>query len=97
MAFLGFSCEYLMRNLLSIAITQIAKKNFVNESVIQGEVCQVNETVTEEDPDGFQEGTYEWSEAVQGIILSSFYWGYIVTHVPGLYTFSTLVKCLQDY
>lgn len=72
-----------MRNLLSIAITQIAKKNFINESVITGEVCQVdnNETFTNDDESGNVEGTYEWSEAVQGVILSSFYWGYIITHV----------------
>jgi MFS transporter, ACS family, solute carrier family 17 (sodium-dependent inorganic phosphate cotransporter), other len=83
MTFLGFMCEYMMRNLLSIAITQIAKKNFVNESVISGEVCQidVNETFIEDEEDG-GEGTYEWSEAVQGVILSSFYWGYIITHLP---------------
>lgn len=85
MTFLGFMCEYMMRNLLSIAITQIAKKNFVDESVILGEVCQVddNETFTENAEGGSIEGTYEWSEAVQGVILSSFYWGYIITHVPG--------------
>lgn len=85
MAFLGFMCEYMMRNLLSIAITQIAKKNFVNESVISGEVCQVdNETFPGDDNDNeFVEGVYEWSEALQGVILSSFYWGYIITHIPG--------------
>jgi MFS transporter, ACS family, solute carrier family 17 (sodium-dependent inorganic phosphate cotransporter), other len=26
---------------------------------------------------------FDWSEATQGIILSSFYYGYIVTHLPG--------------
>lgn len=26
---------------------------------------------------------YDWSQSLQGLILSSFYWGYIVTHVPG--------------
>lgn len=28
-------------------------------------------------------GRYDWSQPLQGLILSSFYWGYIVTHVPG--------------
>lgn len=84
MAFLGFMCEYMMRNLLSIAITQIAKKNFVDESIISGEVCSIDEdSFPEEEDDVVIEGIYEWSEALQGIILSSFYWGYIVTHVPG--------------
>jgi MFS transporter, ACS family, solute carrier family 17 (sodium-dependent inorganic phosphate cotransporter), other len=76
----------MMRNLLSIAITQIARKNFVNESLIEGEVCQIdNETFTDDGDSGILEGTYEWSEAVQGVILSSFYWGYIITHIPGDY------------
>ena len=85
MAFLGFMCEYMMRNLLSIAITQIAKKTFSNESVISGEVCPAdNETFTDDGEGGsMNEGIYEWSEAVQGVILSSFYWGYIITHIPG--------------
>lgn len=26
---------------------------------------------------------FDWDEATQGIILSAFYYGYIVTHLPG--------------
>lgn len=26
---------------------------------------------------------YDWSQELQGLILSSFYWGYVVSHVPG--------------
>lgn len=77
-------CEYMMRNLLSIAITQIAKKTFANESVISGDVCPSDEDLFPDDEDDvINEGIYEWSEALQGVILSSFYWGYIVTHIPG--------------
>jgi MFS transporter, ACS family, solute carrier family 17 (sodium-dependent inorganic phosphate cotransporter), other len=83
MAFLGFMSEYMMRNLLSIAITQIAKKTFVNESIISGEVCPADNDTFPDNEDVITEGTYEWSQALQGVILSSFYWGYIVTHVPG--------------
>ena len=84
MTFLGFMCEYMMRNLLSIAITQIAKKTFVNESIISGEVCPLDDDFLSDDEDiVIVEGIYEWSEALQGVILSSFYWGYIVTHIPG--------------
>ena len=28
-------------------------------------------------------GDYDWSEELQGFILSSFYIGYIITHIPG--------------
>ena len=30
-----------------------------------------------------QHGTFEWDEYTQGLILSSFFWGYVVTHLPG--------------
>lgn len=26
---------------------------------------------------------FEWSEQVQGVILSAFYWGYVLSHFPG--------------
>lgn len=85
MAFLGFTVEYMMRNLLSIAITQIVKKTYTEESIISGEVCQGNNETFIEDEDGnvVNEGAYDWSEALQGVVLSSFYWGYIITHIPG--------------
>lgn len=30
-----------------------------------------------------EDGYYEWDEKTQGLILSSFFYGYIVTHLPG--------------
>jgi MFS transporter, ACS family, solute carrier family 17 (sodium-dependent inorganic phosphate cotransporter), other len=85
MTFLGFMCEYMMRNLLSIAITQIAKKQYTESQVISGEVCPINNgnDTLPGDEEFLAKGTYDWSEAVQGVILSSFYWGYIITHIPG--------------
>lgn len=86
MTFLGFMTEYMMRNLLSIAITEIAKKTYTNESIISGDVCPIdNETIVDDNDDqGYTtDGYYEWSETIQGVILSSFYWGYIITHIPG--------------
>lgn len=68
MAFLGFMCEYMMRNLLSIAITQIAKSNFTgdDQGIADGAFCPVvNETSDDEDSGVAVEGTYEWSEALQ--------------------------------
>lgn len=74
-----------MRNLLSIAITQIAKKTYTNESIISGDVCPIdNETIVDDNDDaGSSDGYYDWSETLQGVILSAFYWGYIITHIPG--------------
>lgn len=78
-----------MRNLLSIAITQIARKTYTNASIISGDVCPIdNETILDDnnnndDNESNTDGYYEWSETLQGVILSSFYWGYIITHIPG--------------
>lgn len=74
-----------MRNLLSIAITQIAKKTYTNASIISGDVCPIdNETIIDDNDEQVNtDGYYEWSETLQGVILSSFYWGYIITHIPG--------------
>lgn len=30
-----------------------------------------------------QSTLYDWDEKTQGLILSSFYWGYVLTHLPG--------------
>ena len=83
MAFLGFMCEYMMRNLLSIAITQIVKKQTSLSQEIQGEKCPSDNETLADIEDESDYGTHEWSEAIQGVILSSFYWGYIITHIPG--------------
>lgn len=85
MAFFGFTCEYMMRNLLSIAITQIVQQTYWDNSTINGERCPApaNSSNASDEDDATPTGTYEWSEAVQGLILSSFYMGYIITHIPG--------------
>jgi ACS family sodium-dependent inorganic phosphate cotransporter len=73
----------MMRNLISIALTQIAVKTQSSKSTISGEVCAFEEDVIVGNDVSSNEGNYEWSEALQGVILSSFYWGYIITHIPG--------------
>jgi MFS family permease len=68
----------MMRNLLSMAITQIAKRTISDDQVILGEVCQAsssNDSILSDDNENSRTGTYEWSEFTQGVILSSFYWG----------------------
>ena len=31
----------------------------------------------------FQDGDFDWSRETQGIILGAFFWGYLVTQIPG--------------
>ena len=85
MLFFGFANEYMSRNILSIAITEIAQKTINNDSsTIIGERCPpLNDAGNATEDEFLHGGEYDWSEKLQGIILSSFYWGYIITHIPG--------------
>ncbi|XP_008215710.1 putative inorganic phosphate cotransporter isoform X1 [Nasonia vitripennis] len=89
MGFLALLNAYAMRVCLSIAITEMTVP--LNNSVAGDNICEAevsspgagagnssaSESITA------NKYTYEWSEELQGIILSSFYWGYILTHLPG--------------
>lgn len=94
MAFSAVALAYMLRISLSYAITQMVSLPHAHEngSVISNQdVCPpfeeeiiaiendrpiptVNSVTTER---------YDWSQELQGLILSSFYWGYILTHLPG--------------
>uniref|UniRef100_A0A6B2ED52 Putative permease of the major facilitator superfamily protein n=1 Tax=Phlebotomus kandelakii TaxID=1109342 RepID=A0A6B2ED52_9DIPT len=79
MGFLAIANAYTMRICLSVAITEMVKKIPHNETEDSGEYCP-------EIDDGSGDvggGEFEWSEELQGLILSAFYWGYVVTHLPG--------------
>ncbi|PNF31193.1 putative inorganic phosphate cotransporter [Cryptotermes secundus] len=82
MGFLGFAIVYAMRVNLSVVIvamvnnTAIPKANDSDST----DVCAMeftNETVVQ------PEGEFVWDESVQGIILGSFFYGYVVTQIPG--------------
>lgn len=66
--------------------------------VLRGEVCPVREQWPAADhyhdlddddetattaPGGDSGDRFSWDEGTQGMILSAFYYGYIVTHIPG--------------
>ncbi|KAJ8967622.1 hypothetical protein NQ314_002741, partial [Rhamnusium bicolor] len=82
MGFLAVVNAYTMRISLSIAITEMVASSNATEY---------------EDPDACPAGSsnsssasvtdtnilYDWDETTQGLILSSFYWGYVLTHLPG--------------
>lgn len=70
-AFFGFLIAYALRVNLSVAIVDMVREptahlNGTNKSVVNAE-------------DGVK---YEWSPALQGYILASFFYGYIVTQLP---------------
>ncbi|XP_030383667.1 putative inorganic phosphate cotransporter [Scaptodrosophila lebanonensis] len=79
MGFLAILNAYTMRVCLSQVITVLVmKKNSTGEEGDKG-YCPADDL----DSSSSTGGTYQWSEQLQGLILSSFYIGYIVTHIPG--------------
>lgn len=81
MGFLALVNAYTMRITLSVAITEMVRKPTYNMSGDHA-ICLPDPVA----PGGLpvvDNGIYDWSQELQGVILSSFYWGYAITHLPG--------------
>lgn len=75
---------YTLRNCLSIAITEMVLKVKHNESISSSaDYCEVHNSSDNNDYDYNDPNKFTWDEELQGLILSSFYWGYLITHLPG--------------
>jgi MFS family permease len=83
MGFLAVANAYTMRICLSVAITEMVKKKNATENQNLEDMCHFPDTSNNKTSTVNTEGLFDWSEEIQGVILSSFYWGYIITHVPG--------------
>lgn len=93
MAFFAVALAYCLRISLSYAITQMVSLPHAhdNGSIISNpDVCPPydDEIIAIKNDQqiptiGSNIERYDWSQELQGLILSSFYWGYILTHVPG--------------
>ncbi|XP_064549131.1 putative inorganic phosphate cotransporter [Drosophila montana] len=78
MGFLALICAYTNRVSMSHVITKLVVPK--NRTETNSGVCppeEVSKQTTQ------NVGTYEWSEQVQGLVLGSFYIGYLITHLPG--------------
>ncbi|KAL6443630.1 hypothetical protein ACFW04_001629 [Cataglyphis niger] len=80
MGFLAILNAYTMRVCLSITITEMAYPIHVN---YKDDTCPYNTTNNKNENDPKDAQRYDWDEHTQGLILSSFYWGYVLTHLPG--------------
>ncbi|XP_053691757.1 putative inorganic phosphate cotransporter [Sabethes cyaneus] len=76
--FLAILNAYTMRISLSIAITEMVNKTSTPEQ--EEGVCPADDNLGLGENNG---GEFNWDQELQGIILSSFYWGYVITHLPG--------------
>ncbi|XP_053961369.1 putative inorganic phosphate cotransporter [Anastrepha ludens] len=79
MGFFAMLNAYTMRVSLSVAITELVVKKNQTDDGSDVAICAADSI----DSGSSSSGIYEWSEELQGYILSSFYIGYIVTHIPG--------------
>ena len=71
MGFLAIINAYAMRVCMNITITQMVVK------VVHNTTLNNNECPAGSGGSSKPQGEFEWSEQMQGIILSSFYWGYV--------------------
>ncbi|XP_025836852.1 putative inorganic phosphate cotransporter [Agrilus planipennis] len=79
MLFLGMANAYIMRTNMSVAI--VAMVNTSSSSTEYSNECPSLANSTDE-PSSSSTGEYEWETDVQGYILSSFFYGYVITQIP---------------
>ncbi|XP_011152282.1 putative inorganic phosphate cotransporter isoform X2 [Harpegnathos saltator] len=72
---------YSMRVCLSIAITEMTVVDNKTHSNSDN-TCPIPDDVKDEEKI-ITSKRYHWKGETTGIILSSFYWGYVITHLPG--------------
>ncbi|KAI5721826.1 hypothetical protein M8J77_026194 [Diaphorina citri] len=79
LGFLAFALTYVQRFCLSMAITEMAHtEHKVSNKSLQ---CPVSVLIRNQTVNKHYE--FDWDERTQGLILSSFFWGYVLNHIPG--------------
>uniref|UniRef100_A0A0A1WNA6 Sialin n=1 Tax=Zeugodacus cucurbitae TaxID=28588 RepID=A0A0A1WNA6_ZEUCU len=83
MGFLGFAVVYAMRVNLSVAIVAMVNQTAIpqDNSTSVDDTCPVPTPTNTTTPS--KEGDFLWDEATQGLVLGSFFYGYVLTQVPG--------------
>ncbi|ALC49104.1 MFS10, partial [Drosophila busckii] len=88
MGFLGFAVVYAMRVNLSVAIVAMVNNTDLphdNDGVLPNDTCPLpaNKSLNGARALQFPRGEFDWDEATQGLVLGSFFYGYVLTQVPG--------------
>jgi len=81
MGFLGFANVYAMRVNLSVAIVAMVNNTAItNTSVVNSsDACPVVGNITDTPTDG----PFDWGAREQGWLLGAFFYGYVLTQLPG--------------
>ncbi|XP_046751158.1 putative inorganic phosphate cotransporter [Diprion similis] len=82
MGCLATTLIFSMRNCLSTAITEmVITATSSSNSTTSDDTCPSTESTSS--TTSSSSGIYEWDEYTQGLILSSFFWGQVITPIPG--------------
>ena len=80
LGFLGFANVYALRVNLSVALVAMVNSTHANvNSEGKSHECSVDSSTSDKNEDG----TFKWDQHTQGIILGSFFYGYVFTQLPG--------------
>ncbi|MFH4978126.1 hypothetical protein AB6A40_004835 [Gnathostoma spinigerum] len=82
--FFGCALLYMLRTDLSFAIVCMVNSTATDDDGKHSSACGVATGSNVTKPSEV-EGSLQWSKAVQGNALSSFFWGYLISQVPGGY------------
>ncbi|XP_064628934.1 sialin-like [Lineus longissimus] len=82
LSFLGLFNVYVLRVNLSVAMVAMVNTTTGNGNTTNVQECPVDNTTNSSSADTLH-GEFDWSPSTQGIILSSFFYGYLVTQLPG--------------
>lgn len=91
MSMLGVALEFTMRACLSITMTQMVKPvPAYSKDANQYGICPLPSAsvhpmhkIIGQNSSSWCNDRFLWDEETQGMVLSAFYYGYIITHVPG--------------
>ncbi|XP_022916483.2 putative inorganic phosphate cotransporter [Onthophagus taurus] len=84
LGFFGFANVYAMRVNLSVAIVAMVNHTaFPNpqDNDTSNDYCPI--PMMRNDSTPTRDGEFAWDEATQGIVLGSFFYGYVITQIPG--------------
>ncbi|KAL1129021.1 hypothetical protein AAG570_013553 [Ranatra chinensis] len=83
MGFFALANGYIQRFCLSLAITEMVATHRLHPTKIDPHACPFEDTITTNGTVHSATGEFVWDESTQGLILSSFFWGYVVMQLPG--------------